>query len=87
MVQRVTSAIGTLKGPLHGGANEGVIKMLQEIGDLEKVDAYVDDCLANKRRIMGIGHRVYRVLDPARRTSSEWPRNSPRNSASRNGFR
>ena len=60
----VTSAIGTLKGPLHGGANEGVIKMLQEIGDLEKVDAYVDDCLANKRRIMGIGHRVYRVLDP-----------------------
>ncbi len=60
----VTSAIGTLKGPLHGGANEGVIKMLQEIGDLDKVDAYVDDCLANKRRIMGIGHRVYRVLDP-----------------------
>lgn len=60
----ITSAIGTLKGPLHGGANEGVIKMLHEIGDLAKVDAYVDDCLAHKRKIMGIGHRVYKVLDP-----------------------
>ena len=60
----VTSAIGTLKGPLHGGANEGVIHMLQEIGSEDKVDAYVDDCLAQKKKIMGIGHRVYKVLDP-----------------------
>ena len=60
----ITSAIGTLKGPLHGGANEGVIKMLQEIGSLDKVDAYVEDALANKQKIMGIGHRVYKVLDP-----------------------
>jgi len=60
----ITSAIGTLKGPLHGGANEGVIHMLQEIGSLDKVDAYVEDALANKRKIMGIGHRVYKVLDP-----------------------
>jgi citrate synthase len=60
----ITSAIGTLKGPLHGGANEGVIHMLQKIGSLDKVDAYVEDCLANKKKIMGIGHRVYRVLDP-----------------------
>jgi citrate synthase len=60
----ITSAIGTLKGPLHGGANEGVIHMLQEIGSLDKVDAYVDDCLAHKKKIMGIGHRVYKVLDP-----------------------
>jgi len=64
MYSAITSAIGTLKGPLHGGANEGVIKMLQEIGSLEGVDAYVEDCLANKRKIMGIGHRVYKVLDP-----------------------
>ena len=64
MYSAITSAIGTLKGPLHGGANEGVIHMLQEIGDLDKVDAYVEDCLANKKKIMGIGHRVYRVLDP-----------------------
>lgn len=60
----VTTAIGTLKGPLHGGANEGVIKMLQEIGDPAQVDAYIDDALAQKKKIMGIGHRVYKVLDP-----------------------
>lgn len=60
----ITSAIGTLKGPLHGGANEGVIHMLQEIGSLDKVDAYVENCLAQKKKIMGIGHRVYKVLDP-----------------------
>lgn len=64
MYSAITSAIGTLKGPLHGGANEGVIHMLQEIGTLDKVDAYVEDCLAKKKKIMGIGHRVYRVLDP-----------------------
>jgi len=60
----ITSAIGTLKGPLHGGANEGVIKMLKEIGSLENVDPFVEDCLAQKKKIMGIGHRVYKVLDP-----------------------
>lgn len=60
----MTSAIGTLKGPLHGGANEGVIKMLNEIGSEEAVDAYVEDCLTHKKKIMGIGHRVYKVLDP-----------------------
>ncbi|MDB6030551.1 MAG: 2-methylcitrate synthase/citrate synthase [Verrucomicrobiales bacterium] len=64
MYSAITSAIGTLKGPLHGGANEGVIKMLQEIGSLEKVDAFVQDCLAQKKKIMGIGHRVYKTLDP-----------------------
>ena len=60
----VTSAIGTLKGPLHGGANEAVIRMLQEIGSLENVDAFIADCLENKKKVMGIGHRVYKVLDP-----------------------
>ncbi|HEX4120388.1 MAG TPA: citrate synthase [Verrucomicrobiae bacterium] len=64
MYSAITSAIGTLKGPLHGGANEGVIKMLIEIGSLDKVDAYVEDCLAQKKKIMGIGHRVYKTLDP-----------------------
>lgn len=64
MYSAVTTAIGTLKGPLHGGANEGVIKMLKEIGSLNQVDTYVADCLAQKRKIMGIGHRVYKVLDP-----------------------
>jgi citrate synthase len=64
MYSAITSAIGTLKGPLHGGANEGVIKMLKEIGSLEKVDAYVEECLLQKKKIMGIGHRVYKTLDP-----------------------
>jgi citrate synthase len=60
----ITAAIGTLKGPLHGGANEGVIHMLQEIGSPDKVDTYIDQALAKKKKIMGIGHRVYKVLDP-----------------------
>ena len=64
MYSAVTSAIGTLKGPLHGGANEGVIKMLKEIGSLDKVDDYVNECLEQKKKIMGIGHRVYKTLDP-----------------------
>jgi citrate synthase len=64
MYSAITSAIGTLKGPLHGGANEGVIHMLQEIGSEDKVDAWVETQLEQKKKIMGIGHRVYKVLDP-----------------------
>ena len=64
MYSAITSAIGTLKGPLHGGANEGVIHMLEEIGSEENVDAWVENALAQKKKIMGIGHRVYKVLDP-----------------------
>jgi citrate synthase len=60
----ITAAIGTLKGPLHGGANEGVIHMLEEIGKEENVDAYVEKQLSEKKKIMGIGHRVYKTLDP-----------------------
>lgn len=60
----ITSAIGTLKGPLHGGANEGVIQMLEEVGSEDKVDAYIEEQLAQKKKIMGIGHRVYKTLDP-----------------------
>lgn len=60
----VTAAIGALKGPLHGGANEGVIHMLREIGDEDKVDAWVEAQLEAKKKIMGIGHRVYKTLDP-----------------------
>src|SRR5450432_1514763 len=60
----VTSAIGTLKGPLHGGANEGVIHMLQEIGREDKVIPWLEDQLGQKKKIMGIGHRVYKTLDP-----------------------
>lgn len=60
----VTSAIAALKGPLHGGANERVMAMLQEIGSPERAEAWVKDALARKERIMGFGHRVYRTMDP-----------------------
>ena len=60
----ITSAIGALKGPLHGGANEAVMKMLSEIGSLDKVESYINEKLANKEKIMGFGHRVYRNGDP-----------------------
>src|SRR5262249_9835371 len=64
MYSSVSAAIGALKGPLHGGANEGVIHMLQEIGSLENVDSWIEEALAQKKKIMSIGHRVYKVLDP-----------------------
>lgn len=60
----ITAAIGALKGPLHGGANEAVMKMLTEIGSLENVEPYIREKLANKEKIMGFGHRVYRKGDP-----------------------
>ncbi len=64
MYSAISAAIGALKGPLHGGANEGVIHMLEEIGSPDNVDSWVEDALAQKKKIMGIGHRVYKVLDP-----------------------
>jgi citrate synthase len=60
----VASAVGTLAGPLHGGANEEVIDMLQQIGSVENVRPFVDRCIAEKSKIMGFGHRVYKVKDP-----------------------
>ena len=60
----VTSAIGTLKGPLHGGANEQVMKMLKEIGSVDKAREFVKNALAQKQKIMGFGHRVYKNGDP-----------------------
>ncbi len=64
MYSAITSAVGTLKGPLHGGANEGVIHMLEEIGTEDNVEPWLTEALAQKKKIMGIGHRVYKVLDP-----------------------
>ncbi len=60
----VTSAVGTLKGPLHGGANEQVMRMLLEIGTPDAAGAYVRDRLAAGEKVMGFGHRVYRTTDP-----------------------
>jgi citrate synthase len=60
----ISAAIGTLTGPLHGGANEEVLDMLEEIGDIKKVRTWCEDAIANKKKIMGFGHRVYKVKDP-----------------------
>lgn len=60
----ITAAIGALKGPLHGGANEAVMKMLLEIGEVDKVEPYIRKALDNKEKIMGFGHRVYKNGDP-----------------------
>ncbi|AFZ14343.1 citrate synthase [Crinalium epipsammum PCC 9333] len=60
----VASAVGTLAGPLHGGANEEVITMLEEIGSVENVRPWLDTSLERKTKIMGFGHRVYKVKDP-----------------------
>jgi 2-methylcitrate synthase/citrate synthase II len=59
----ITGAIGALKGPLHGGANEAVLETFQEIGSADRVEAWLDEALANKRKIMGFGHRVYKSGD------------------------
>lgn len=60
----VASAVGTLAGPLHGGANEEVIEMLEEIGSVENVRPYLEELFRTKAKIMGFGHRVYKVKDP-----------------------
>lgn len=64
MHSAITSAVGALKGPLHGGANEAVIQMLMTIGSLDRVDEEIHARLARKEKIMGFGHRVYTTEDP-----------------------
>ena len=64
MYSGVVSGIGTLKGPLHGGANVAVMRMLLEIGDVDRAETWIKNALAQKKRIMGFGHRVYRAEDP-----------------------
>ncbi len=70
----VASGVGALKGPLHGGANEEVLKMLLQIGDAARVEAFVDDALAKKIKISGFGHRVYKNYDPRARILKEYAR-------------
>lgn len=64
MYSSITSAIGTLKGPLHGGANEQVMRTLLKIGSVENVESYLTNALEKKELIMGFGHRVYKDGDP-----------------------
>lgn len=60
----LTAGVAALSGPLHGGANEQAMRMLEEIGDVDAVDDYLDEQLGAGRKIMGFGHRVYRTEDP-----------------------
>ena len=60
----VASSIGTLKGPLHGGANEEVVQMLKDIGSAGQARHYVEEQVRKKKKLMGFGHRVYKVKDP-----------------------
>ncbi|PTH15088.1 citrate synthase [Staphylococcus agnetis] len=64
MYSGITAAVGSLKGPLHGGANERVMRMLTEIGSIDNVEAYLKKAFDNKEKIMGFGHRVYKDGDP-----------------------
>jgi citrate synthase len=64
MYSAIVSAIGALKGPLHGGANEQVMLMLKRIGNIENAKQFIVDALSNKEKVMGIGHRVYKNGDP-----------------------
>ncbi|MEX0781620.1 MAG: citrate/2-methylcitrate synthase [Dehalococcoidia bacterium] len=64
MYSAIASAIGTLKGPLHGGANEAAYKMLEEIGTEENIGPYIDAMTERGERVMGIGHRIYKTTDP-----------------------
>lgn len=66
------SALASLKGPLHGGANEATMNTLLEIGGLDKVDAFVDDAFAARRKIMGFGHRIYKHGDPRSTHLNAW---------------
>ncbi len=63
MYSAVVGAIGALKGPLHGGANEAVLHIFDEIGSADNVVPWLDNALASKRKIMGFGHRVYKRGD------------------------
>lgn len=64
MHSAISAALASLKGPLHGGANRGVMEMLEEIENPERVNCYIDGMLDTGRRIMGFGHRVYKTEDP-----------------------
>jgi len=76
----VTGGIGALRGPLHGGANQHVMVMLQEIGDPARAEAFVQGLLARKQKVMGFGHRVYKTEDPRAAILRRWCRQLGRRS-------
>ncbi len=70
----ITAGIASLKGPLHGGANERVIQMLTSFGSVQEAESYVERAVANKEKIMGFGHRVYKTYDPRARIFQRYAR-------------
>jgi len=74
MYSAASAAIGALSGELHGGANTEVMKMLLEIGEVEKVDAWIKEKMQNNERIMGMGHAVYKTYDPRAQVLKELSR-------------
>jgi len=83
----ITGAIGALKGPLHGGANEKVVEMTAEIGTPDKAEAYVSEKLAQKQKITGFGHRVYKTMDPRAGILKEMAREFVGNERERQSFK
>jgi citrate synthase len=81
MYSAVSAAIGALKGPLHGGAGEAVMRTLEEIGQPDNADAFTRQALAEKRRLMGFGHRVYKTGDPRAKILRTLAAKACRNSA------
>jgi 2-methylcitrate synthase len=74
MHSAVTGAIGALKGPLHGGANERAMQMFEEIGSVDRVESYVRERLERREKIWGFGHAVYKTMDPRARILKEHAR-------------
>ena len=83
----ITGAIGALKGPLHGGANEKVVEMTAEIGTPEKAEAYIDDKLAHKQKITGFGHRVYKTMDPRAKILKDMAHHFPGDEKEKNALK
>ncbi|GIV97210.1 MAG: citrate synthase [Herpetosiphonaceae bacterium] len=86
MYSAITAAIGTLKGPLHGGANEQVMRTLLSLGAVDKVRPFVEESLTSKRKIMGFGHRVYKADDPRAIMLRELSRNLAESTGNRKWF-
>jgi citrate synthase len=87
MYSAVTSAIGTLKGPLHGGASEKVMYMLDDINTEEEVEDYIQGMLDDQKKIMGFGHRIYRAEDPRTKHLREIAENLCRRTNSRDLYK
>ncbi len=68
----ITGAIGTLRGPLHGGANEAAMELIEKFSDPDQAEAGIMEMLANKSLIMGFGHRVYKISDPRSEVIKKW---------------